>query len=65
MREVVLNKDESRTVMEMVQDCIDRGMFNKDYELETIEGVIKSSIDFFEDFTKDFEITIKVVDRKN
>lgn len=63
LKEYVLNKDESMTVMDMVQDCIDRGMIARHYEVDKLEDIIDNSTDEFERFTKDFEIIIRAKDK--
>ena len=63
MEEYVLNKQESLTVMNMVHDAIQRGMIASGYEIGTLEEIIENNTDFFESFTKDFEIVIKVKDK--
>ena len=62
MREYELNPEESRAVMDMVQDAIDRGMIAGDYEIDTLEEIIDYSTDVFEEHRKgvEFEIIIKV-----
>lgn len=60
MKEYKLNKEESLTVMDMIQDTIDRGMICSHYEVDTVEEIISETTNEFEDFTKEFEIVIKV-----
>lgn len=55
-----LKGNESRTVLDMVQDCIDRGMIASDYETDAIESFLEQVTDGFDSYKKDldFEITI-------
>lgn len=62
-KEYILDKDESLTIMDMVQDCIDRGMIARSYETDKLEDIIDDSTNEFEQFTKDFEIIIRVKDK--
>lgn len=60
MKEYTLNKEESLTVMDMIQDAIERGMIARHYETDKIEKIISDTTDELEDFVKEFEIIIKV-----
>lgn len=62
MKEYVLNRKESLTVMDMVQDSLDRGMVSGNYETKKLEEIIKENTDEFEEFNKDteFEVIIRV-----
>lgn len=62
MKEYRLNKEESLTVMDMVQDVMDRGMIASDYEVDTLQKIINETTDEFEQFQKgiEFEVVIRV-----
>jgi len=64
MKEHLLNKKESLTVMEMLQDCIERGMISNHYVADKIEEIIDNSTDSLDFFKKDFEIIIRVKDKE-
>lgn len=58
-KEYVLDKEESMTVMHMVQDCIDRGMIAKGYRIGTINTILFENTDMFEHFDCEFEVVIR------
>lgn len=62
MKEYVLNTKESLTVLDMVQDAMDRGMVSNNYETKKLEEIIKENTDEFEKYNKDteFEVIIRV-----
>jgi hypothetical protein len=64
VKEYQLNKAESQTVMDMLQDCIERGMISNSYETDKIEEIIEDSTDSLDFFTKDFEVIIRVKNRE-
>jgi hypothetical protein len=67
MKEYKLNKQESLTVMDMVQDVFDRGMVAGDYETEKLEQIIDEHTDEFDQFKKgiEFEVIIRVKSETN
>lgn len=62
MNEYKLTPGESLTIMDIVQDTIDRGMIALDYELNQIEEIINKTTTEFGDYKDDveFEVIIKV-----
>lgn len=62
-KEYVLNKEESATVMNMVKDCIDRGMIARSYDTNLINHILFQNTDMFENFNCDFEIIIRTKDK--
>lgn len=67
MKEYTLNQTESLTVMDIVQDAMDRGMIAKDYETDTLGKIISENTDEFEQFKKgvEFEVVIRVKGASN
>lgn len=60
--EFKLNKTESLTLLEMVQDCIDRGMIASHYETDTIETILSHITNEFDEITNDnIKITIELL----
>ncbi len=58
--EFKLNSKESVTLLEMAQDCIDKGMVTSNYETDTLEDVIEyMTNDFGEIINKNIKITIE------
>lgn len=61
--EYKLNPEESKTVMDMVQDIIDRGMIASGYETDKLEEIIDYSTDDYEQHRKgvQFEVIVRVI----
>lgn len=47
MKVYTLNDAESKTLLEMASDCIDRGMVESAYEIDKINDVINDSISMY------------------
>ena len=62
MKEHVLNRKESLTVMDMVQDALERGMVAGHYETGKLEEIINENTNEFDLFKEDteFEIIVRV-----
>lgn len=60
MRTYILNNKESKTLLDMADDCIDRGMTEKDYELEKINNIINYGYELYGEFRKDLEVEIEI-----
>lgn len=60
MKKYILNDSESKTLLEMASDCIERGMVAKNYELEKIDGIINDSISIYGEFKQEIEVEIEV-----
>lgn len=62
MKEYKLNPEESKTIMDMTQDAIDRGMVASYYETDKIEEIIDETTNEFGDYLNnvEFEIIIRV-----
>jgi len=65
MKAYQLNKEESFTVMEMLQDAIDRGMICSHYKMDTLNEVLSETTDSFGVFNSkvEFEIVLKVKEK--
>ena len=60
MRTYKLNDKESKTLLNMADDCIDRGMVGEDYEIDKIRDIINYGYELQSEFKRDLEIEIKV-----
>lgn len=60
MRTYKLNDKESKTLLNMADDCIDRGMVGEDYEIDKIHDIINYGYELQSEFKRDLEIEIKV-----
>jgi len=58
---LVLNKDESISILDIVQDAIERGMITTQYDIDRIEDFMNRHSDAFENWKFDnVQITIEV-----
>lgn len=60
MRTYKLNDKESKTLLNMADDCIDRGMIEKDYEIDKINNILNYGYELYGEFRKDLEIEIEI-----
>lgn len=56
----VLNDNESKSLLDMADDCIDRGMVAKNYDIDKINDIINDSHKMYGEFKQEIEIEIEV-----
>lgn len=47
MKTYTLNDAESKTLLEMAIDCIERGMISENYEVDKINDIINDSLNLY------------------
>ena len=60
MKKYILNDSESKTLLEMAGDCIERGMVAENYEIEKIDEIIDDSINMYRESRQGIEVEIEV-----
>ena len=60
MKTYILNDSESKTLLEMASDCIERGMIAGNYEIDKIDEIINDSINMYGEFKQGIEVEMEV-----
>lgn len=59
--ELIFNQKESITILEIVSDCIDRGMVDPEYEIDKIRNLIEGNQDAIGNWLiEDVKMVVKV-----
>lgn len=60
MRTFILNNKESKTLLSMADNCIDRGMVGEDYEINKINDIIDYNYRLYGESKKELQVEIIV-----
>ncbi len=60
MKTYTLDDTESKTLLNMIDDCIDRGMIQSGYEIDKINDIISESYKMYSESNKNYTVKIEV-----
>lgn len=60
MKKYILDDSESKTLLEMAVDCIDKGMVGENYEIDKINDIIDYSYELYGKSKQEIEVEVEV-----